>query len=159
MQLYELAKSAEGGKKTLTGLKTSLTSALESWKKPGAAKIPENIQKAAEALSKQVAELHGKFVEPEQVAGNAGPPLVYTPPVLPQRVGRLMGAIEGYTAAPTPQQTEELATTSKLVGEATAGVKKLVEEDLANLNKMINDAGIPHITPAPAEAERRGARP
>jgi len=28
-------------------------------------------------------------------------------------------------------------------------VKKIVDEDLAALNKKMNDAGIPHIVPAP----------
>src|SRR5437899_3989489 len=75
---------------------------MESWKKPGAPKIPENIQKAAEALSKQVEEIHGRFVAPPpEFLGNAGPPLAYTPPPFSQRVNRLMGAIEGYSAAPT----------------------------------------------------------
>jgi photosystem II stability/assembly factor-like uncharacterized protein len=151
MRLYEFAKTAESGRKTLAGLKTSLAAALESWKKSGAPKIPDNIQKAAESLSKHVDELHEKYVEPERPLGDAGPALVWAPPVFPQRVGRLMGAIEGYSAAPTPQQTEELAAISKRLGAADAAVKKLVDEDLASLNKMMNDAGIPHISSAPPE--------
>ena len=158
MQLYDLGKRADGDKKALTGIKAALTAALEAWKKPGAAKVPENVQKAAEALSKQTDEMHLKYEEPPQPAGNAGPPLVYTPPVFPQRIGRLMGAIEGYSAAPTPQQVEELAVVSKLVGESSIGVKKLVDEDLATLNKLMNEAGIPHITSAPPEGEHRGPR-
>ncbi|MBI3668733.1 MAG: hypothetical protein HY237_02980 [Acidobacteria bacterium] len=159
MKLYELAKTADQGQKTITGLKTSLTAAMESWKKPGAPKIPENIQKAAEALAKQIEQLHGKFVAPERPLGDAGPPLTYMPPPFGQRVGRLMFAIEGYSAAPTSQQAAELATVSKLLGETSAQLKKLVDEDLANLNKMMNEAGIPHISVAPAEAARgRGRR-
>jgi photosystem II stability/assembly factor-like uncharacterized protein len=158
MSLYELGKTADGDRKTIVGLKASLAAALEAWKKPGAPLIPENIQNAAEALSKQVQELHGKFVAPEQAMGNAGPPLTYIPPPLGQRVGRLMGAVEGYTAAPTPPEAEGLATISKLVGEAHSSVKKLVDEDLANLNKMMNEAGIPYITPTSPEEERRGGR-
>ncbi len=158
MQLYELGKTVDGDRKTLTGLKASLTAAIESWKKPGAPKIPENIQKAAETLSKLVEEWHGKFVTPEQPMGNAGPPLVWTPPVLPQRVGQLMGAMEGYTGAPTSQQTGELEALTKLVGEAHSSVRRIMEEDLANLNKLMNEAGIPHITIAPTEGERGGRR-
>jgi len=158
-QLYDLYKNVDRDQKTITALKSSLTAAQESWKRPGAPKTPENIQKAAEALSKQVDELHAKYVAPEQLPGNAGPPLTYTPPPFAQRVGRLMGAIEGYSAAPTSQQSGELETLTKLIGEASVKVRKLVEEDLANLNKMMNDAGIPHITTAAAEAPRgRGRR-
>jgi hypothetical protein len=157
-QLYDLAKTADRGQKTVTGLKNSLTAATESWKQPGAPKIPENIQKAAEALAKQVDEIHGKFVAPQQPLGSAGPPLTYIPPTFSQQVGRLMGAIEGYTAAPTLQQTEQLETVAKLLGETMGRLQKLVDEDLAILNKMMNEAGIPHIRVAPPEAARERGR-
>jgi photosystem II stability/assembly factor-like uncharacterized protein len=159
MKLYEFAKTADQGQKTINGLKASLTAAMESWKKPGAAKIPDNIQKAAEALAKQIDTIHGKFVAPERAMGDAGPPFTYTPPPFGQRVGRLLFAIEGYSAAPTSQQAGELAAVTKLLGEASAQLKKLMDEDLANLNKMMNDAGIPHISVAPPEAASgRGRR-
>src|SRR5208283_4027218 len=159
MKLYGLARSADRDRRTITSLKTNLTAAMEAWKKPGAPKIPEEIQKAAEALAKLVGEMNGSYVAPEQPMGNAGPPLVYTPPPLPQRVGRLMGAIEGYTAAPTSQQAEELDTVTTLVANGHDGVKKIVDEQLPALNKMMNEAGIPYISPESAAGERRGPRP
>ncbi len=158
MQLYELAKTADRSQRTVTGLKNSLTAAMDSWKQPGAPKIPENIQKAAEALGKQVEEIHAQFVAPQQPLGSAGPPLTYTPPPFSQRVGRLMGAIEGYTAAPTSQEAEELETLSRLLGETTSRLQKLVDEDLASLNKLMNEAGIPHIGVASPEAARQRVR-
>ncbi|HXZ21084.1 MAG TPA: hypothetical protein VEG63_14125, partial [Candidatus Acidoferrales bacterium] len=154
----DLGKTADGDRASVVGMKTALTAALEAWKKPGAPRIPENVQKAAEALSKQVDEIHGKYVPPEQAQGNAGPPLTYTAPPFGQRIGGLMGSIEGYSAAPTSQQMTELATIAQLVGDAHTAVKKLVDEDLANLNKMMNDAGIPHITTGAPAGERRGPR-
>ena len=159
MKLYDLGHTADGDRTIITGLKSSLKAAMDSWKKPGAPKIPENVQKAAEALAKQVDQLHDKYVPPELGLGNAGPPLTYTPPPLPQRVGQLMNAIEGYTAAPTSQEMTELDTISGLVAQDHAAVHKLVEEDLASLNKMMNDAGIPHITAGHSGGERRGPRP
>lgn len=144
-ELYELYKTADGGEKTVKGLKSSLTKALESWKKPDAPKIPEKIQKAAEALAKQVDEIHGKFMRPERGLGAAGPRLVYTPPPLPQRVRDLLNAIDGYTALPTPQQAEQIRVLSQLLGETMEELKQLVDEDLAKLNQMMNEAGIPHI--------------
>jgi photosystem II stability/assembly factor-like uncharacterized protein len=151
LQLYELAKTAQRGQKTTTGLKDSLAAAMESWRQPGGAKVPENIQKAADALAKQVDEVHGKFVAPPQALGSAGPPLSYTPPPFAQRINRLLGAIEGYTAAPTSQQTQELETLSKQVGETMGRLQRLADEDLAGLNKMMNEAGIQHIRVAPPE--------
>ena len=131
---------------------------MESWKQPGAPRVPENIQKAADALAKQVDEISGKFVPPQQPMGSAGPPLAYTPPPFSQRIGRLMGAIEGYTAAPTSQQAEALETLSKQLSEAMDRLQKLIDEDLASLNKMMNEAGIPHIRVAPPEATREHGR-
>ncbi len=159
-RLYELYRTADHDQRTVVGLRSSLNTTLEAWKKPGAPKVPENIQKAAGDLFKQVNDLCGKFAPPAQCGGtaeglgNAGPPLTYTPPPFSQRAGRLMGAIEGYSAAPTSQQSEELGVLAKLMGDADAKVKKLVDEDLANLNKMMNDAGIPHITAEAAETPR-----
>jgi len=159
MQLYELHRTADHGQRTITGLKTSLTAALEAWKKPGAPKVPENIQKAAEELSKKVDELHEKFVPRQIGLGNAGPPLTYTPPPFALRAGRLSQAIEGYSAAPTSQQRDELGTIAKLLSEAMVQLKKLTDEDLAGLNKMMNEAGIPHISVGAAEGPRgRGRR-
>ena len=159
MKLYGLAKTADRDRRTITSLKSNLTAAMEAWKKPGAPKIPEDVQKAAEALAKQVGEMDANYVAPEQGLGNAGPPLVYTPPPLPQRVGRLMGAIEGYTAAPTSQQAEELDTIATLVAKHHDGVKKIAGEQLPALNKMMNEAGIPYISTESEGGERRGPRP
>jgi len=158
MRLYELQKTADNGRKSVMDLKNALTAAMESWKKPGAPKIPEHIQKAAEALAKQVEELYDQFVAPRQALGFAGPPLTYTPPPFPLRAGRLMSAIEGYTAAPTSQQAEELEVLSRQLGEVTEKLRKLVDEDLAGLNKLMNEAGIPHVTLVPAEGGRRRDR-
>jgi len=142
---YELARTADRGRRTAVELKSALTSATEAWKKPGAPAIPEDIRKAAEELAKQVDEVHGKFVPPQLPPGWAGPPLVYTPPTLPQRANRLLGALDGYTAAPTAQQLEELQVVTGLLGETMERLKKLVDVDLAELNRMMNAAGIPHI--------------
>lgn len=149
MKLYELTKAADKDRRTIVGLKDALAAAQDQWKKeatrPDGIKIPENIQKAAEALAKKVDEVHAKYVRPPQPLGNAGPPLVWTPPLLPERALGLMGNIEGYSAAPSGQDVQRLEELSPLVADGSTKVKKLVEEDLANLNKIIADAGIPLI--------------
>lgn len=154
MQLYEMYKTADQGRKTVTGLKTALEKAIESWKKPEAPKVPENIQKDAETLEKLVEQVGRRFVSPRAALGNAGPPLEYAPPPLPLRIGRLMFVIDGYTAPPTVQQQEELASVAKRLDETMAEVKRLIDEDLANLNKEMNAAGLPHIWPGEAPPPR-----
>jgi len=61
----------------------------------------------------------------------------------------LLVDLDGFAAAPGGQQKEKLAELTPLVSEASAQVKKLAEEDLPALNKKMNEAGIPHIVPAP----------
>ena len=164
-RLFQMSIQVLGGQRTVTTLRTSLHNALEGWKRPGAVKVPDNIQKAAEDLEKKVTDLCGKFATVVQCGGqgeglgNAGPPLEYRPPPFTQRVGRLMDSIEGYTAAPTAGETEQLEVVAKLMTDALAQLRKLEEEDLASLNKMMNEAGIPHIAPAnPPGGAGRGRR-
>jgi hypothetical protein len=62
--------------------------------------------------------------------------------------------LDGFAAAPGGQQKEKLAELGPLVSDASAQVKKLIDEDLAALNKKMNDAGVPHIVPKPATQHR-----
>jgi photosystem II stability/assembly factor-like uncharacterized protein len=153
MRLYDLYKTADHGQKLMVGLKKSLNDALAAWKKPDAPKIPDAIRKQAEELSKKVDALHGKFVS--EGGFGAGGPLHYTPPPLPMQIGRLMFQLEGYTGAPTTSENEQIADVSKQLTAATAALDKLVNTDLARLNKALNDAGVPHITAVPTAPPAR----
>ncbi|MBI4467859.1 MAG: hypothetical protein HY650_00900 [Acidobacteria bacterium] len=143
-QVYEMAKSADQGRKTIIQVKTSVAGVLEEMRRAGA-KVPDDLLKATEDLARRVDDVHGKFVAPPQPQGSAGPPLTYTPPPLPTRINQLMNAIDGYTAAPTMPQMETLTALAQSLAEAMTSLKKLVEEDLPILNKWMNDAGVPHI--------------
>jgi photosystem II stability/assembly factor-like uncharacterized protein len=158
-QLFQMATTNTQTTRSMTGLRTSLNTYIEGWKRPQAAKPPENVQKAAEELLKKVDETCRKFASPAQCGeraagvGTAGPPLTYTPPTITQRVGQLLGSLEGFTAAPTPWQLDQIKLLQGMLTEAAGTARKLVQEDLAALNKLMNDAGVAHIT-VPA-----GARP
>ena len=155
MQLYALYKTGNDGQRLIAGLKKSLDDALDAWKKPEAPKVPDEIRKQAEALQKKVNDLSGKFVS----AGGfgAGGPLHYTPPPLPQRVGRLMSQFDSYSAAPTAPEKDEMAAVSQELSQALDALHALIATDLAALNKALNDAGVPHITAEPLQqAPRRG---
>jgi photosystem II stability/assembly factor-like uncharacterized protein len=153
MQLYALYQTGNEGQRLISGFKKSLDDALTAWSKPGAPKIPDDIRKQAEALQKKVNDLHGKFVS----AGGfgAGGPLHYTPPPLPQRVGRLMSELDGYSAAPTQPEKDEMAAVSQQLGQAMDALHALINTDLANLNKALNDAGVPHVTAEPLQEPPR----
>jgi len=64
-------------------------------------------------------------------------------------VQSLLNDLDGFAAAPGGQQQEKLAELTTLVSQASAEVKGVAETDLPAFNKKMNDAGIPHIVPAP----------
>jgi photosystem II stability/assembly factor-like uncharacterized protein len=156
--LYAMAKTTDKDRRTIDGIKEALKAAREQWKKdadkPNAAKIPEEIQKAAEELQKKVDAVAEKFVREREGLGNAGPPFEWKPNPLPEQVQNLLEDLDGFVAAPGSQQRDKLAELTPLVKEASAQVKKIAEEDLPALNKKMNDAGIPHIVPATAPQRR-----
>ena len=153
-QVYALAKTAAKDRKRIAALKVSVHAVLETWnsdaRKPGAPKIPLDIQKSADELEKKVDALAEKFLRERQGLGNAGPPLEWKPAPLPQQAQDLLENLDEFLAAPSGQDQEKLAELAPLVADASAQVKKLIGEDLPAFNKKMNEAGIPHIPP-PAE--------
>ncbi len=153
-QLYAMEKSADKERKTIQGLKDALNAVRGQWKadagKPDVPKIPEDIRKAADELQKKVDNIAEKYIREREGLGNAGPPFEWKPEPLPEQVQGLLQDLDGFAAAPGGQQKEKLAELGPLVGDASAQVKKLMDDDLAALNKKMNDAGIPHIAPKPA---------
>jgi photosystem II stability/assembly factor-like uncharacterized protein len=144
-QLSDMASTAVKARRDMTGLRT----ALESQKKE---KTPENITKAVEDLLKKVDETCRKFGTPVQCGdkpnpmGFAGPPLVYTPPSITQRITQLLNAVENYAAAPSAWQTEEITRLRTMLNEHGTVARKLAGDDLAALNKMMNEANVPHVS-------------
>lgn len=150
MQAYDLYQRTVDASKTVTSVRTALDAARKSWKAPGAVSIPEDIQKAAEALSKQTDDLYTALVGPAQFGGR----LTYIPPPLRAQTGRLLFTLEGVSQAPTSIQRAKLAEFTSLMDQKSAALKKLVDVDLAHLNQMMSKAGVPYIHPAPAPSAR-----
>ena len=157
-KLYAMAKTTAKDRKTIEGIKEGLKNARDQWKKdagkPDAPKIPEDIVKAADELQKKVDAVAEKYARDREGLGNAGPPFQWKPDPLPDQAQGLLGDLDGFSAAPGGQQTERIAELTTLVGEASAAVKNISEVDLPALNKKMNDAGIPHIVPAPPQPRR-----
>lgn len=129
-------------------LRQNLTSAMESWKRPGGTRVPENVQKAAEELLKKIDEVYPFFGTPPTetpALGAAGPPAVERPVPITQRLTQLAVAIESVTQAPSARQLEDIGVYGAIVKEKAGMVMKLVSEDLANLNKLMREANIPYI--------------
>ncbi|HET9401702.1 MAG TPA: hypothetical protein VFO34_12205 [Candidatus Acidoferrales bacterium] len=201
MKAFELSRDSNNAQRAVTGIKTALDGAINSWQRPqgqgqggpggaqaaaaeqaappagggggrggrgggggggrgaggggGAAQaagpapipVPDNVRKAAEDLQKQVNEVSGKFVNPQEEGGEqggAGPALVYRPPTLTQRIGQVLGGLQGITTAPTPDELAEIDLLTKELAEVTPKIDQL-REGLASLNKLMNDSSVPHI--------------
>ncbi len=159
-QLYGMAKTTDKDRKTIEGIQTALKTAREQWKKdagkPSTTKIPDEIVKAADELQKKVDAIAEKFIREREGLGNAGPPFEWKPDPLPNQAQDLLDDLDGFAAAPSGHQKEKLAELTPLVNDASTQVKKIAEEELPALNKKMNDAGIPHIVPAPPQP--RGGR-
>jgi len=140
-----MAKSNDQDRKTILGIQSALKTARENWKtegaKPKGTKMPEAIVKSADELQKKVDQLATKYQREQQGLGNAGPPFEWKPEPLPAQVQDLMEDLDDFAAAPGAQQKEKLAELTPLVAEASAQVKKIADEDLAALNKKMNEAG------------------
>jgi hypothetical protein len=157
-QIMPKLAPAVQAQRTITALRASLVSEMDGWKKPGAAKVPENVTAAADALLKKIDELYPNFGTPpseQRGLGDAGPPLVDRPAPVQQRMMQLYGQLANYSAAPTTTQLEQIRVLSSRSDELAAAVRSLVETDLTALNKTMNEAGIAHI-PTPASGGRTG---
>lgn len=146
-EIARLIGPAFVGQRTIQTLRTAVDGEIQSWRRPGGARPPDNVRKAAEDFLKKIDEVFPKFANlpQQQQLGAAGPPLVFQPPPLPNRLGTLMFSLEGWTGPPSAAQLEELKLLSGQLQEAGAALRKLVSEDLPALNKLMNEAGVPHI--------------
>jgi len=159
-KLYVMARQADEGRRKIVAVRTSLVTVTDAWKRPSAPAIPAPVKQGADDLLAKIKADIGTFeFEREGPLGAAGPPLKYTPPPVNQRITRLLNGLDSYSGAPTARQLADIQSASVTLVEGLAKVKKITEDDLPRLNKMMAEAGVPYITadvpPAPGQ-ERRG---
>jgi len=155
-QIAQMAQQGAAIRRSITGLHT----ALKDYKK---SKLPDNVQKALDDLTKKVDDTCLKIATTVQCGqsgplGSAGPAVVYTPPPVTQRITQLLGGIENYAAAPTSYQLDQINVLKGLLAESAAAVQTITKTDLEALNKMMRDANIPYIS-IPAGGGAGGRRP
>jgi photosystem II stability/assembly factor-like uncharacterized protein len=162
MKAFALTGESTRTQQQIVSLKTAVDGAVNSWRtRPPNARIPENVQKAAEDFQKQVNALAGKFVNPPQEGqeqGSAAPPLIVYPPTMGQRINQVYGSIQSITAAPTPDDLANLEALTKELHDLMPQIQKLVTEGLPALNKLMNEAGVPHIIVVPGAGGGGGRR-
>jgi photosystem II stability/assembly factor-like uncharacterized protein len=156
-ELAQMAQSGAAARRSITGLQTALKDTKKS-------KLPENIKKAVDDFSRKVEETCLKLGTPVQCGqrapglGWAGPPVVYRPPTVTQRITQLLGGIENYAAAPTAWQLDQIKVLQGMLKETVASEQALAKTELEALNKMMRDANVPYIA-VPAGGGGGGRRP
>jgi hypothetical protein len=135
-ELFDMAKESGDAERSFTAFRTSLA-ALRT---PSAARLPEAVAKAVDDVIKKM-----DGIEPTPSAERA---LDYVSPPVSQRIIRLLGAIDAYAPAPTADQLTQIRQLRTEMTDVDAKMKQIVADELPRLNKLMNDAGVPHITAA-----------
>jgi photosystem II stability/assembly factor-like uncharacterized protein len=140
-ELFEMAKGADAAQRQFIALRTAVTDLRETWRRSGAAHIPDSVQKAVDDLDRKMSA-----IEKPPPGRGGGPPGEYIPPPVLQRITTLLNAIDGYAFPPTSGQLAEIPRLRLEMTDADARIKQLIDEDLPTVNKSMNDAGVPHIS-------------
>jgi hypothetical protein len=142
-----MAKESDDSQRKFTALRTALT----DLRKTG---LPESVKKAVEDLDAKMTSIQ-KTPAAGRGGGGTGE---YVPQPVSQRIATLLSGIDGYAFAPTSGQLAEIPHLRVEMTEVDAKIEKLIDEDLPALNKLMNDAGVAHISiadQAPAAGGRR----
>jgi photosystem II stability/assembly factor-like uncharacterized protein len=150
LKLLPIMMQGQTAAAQIAGLRTNVNNAIESWKRPGAPQVPENVKTMATDLLKKIDAIYPTWGNPPSDVANlssAGPALVKYPTPLSQRASQLMGGIENGSNAPSDYEMSQIDALVQRIPPAAEAVRKLVNEDLANLNNAMRDAKIPYIQP------------
>jgi hypothetical protein len=144
MKAFELYKASVQEAQTVRDVRANLTEVMDAWKDQKSPAVPDALRKQAEAFSKTLDEMATLFVGRQ--GGGGGGSLTYTPPPMPARLSVAYWNFQSYTAAPRQQDLDKLAELTGVARDASAKLEKVIDVDLAQLNKAINDAGVAMIS-------------
>jgi hypothetical protein len=144
-RIYSAQRSAQGAQRSLQNLRTQITSMQESLRRTGNA--PEAVNAEVKAVGDKLEQLQRSLVPVFDGSGSAGPALPGTPRPLIGRLGQLFNALDGYTAAPTPEQLTRIEGMTKELTTIIADLNKMIEESIPNLNNKIREGGVSFINP------------
>ncbi len=142
--LIAMTKDADAGRRKAVAMTTALTNLTDSWKLPNAPQVPDAVRKAVDDLSARAKKVAAQFESPgggRGFGGGAGRPPEYTPPPVTQKLARLMSSVDGYSAAPTTRQMNDLAECSAQLKKGLDEVNALWDE-VPKLNKLLSDSGV-----------------
>jgi len=142
-ELFGMANDADAFQRQFTALRTAVTALRDTWKRPGGPRISDTVQKALDELDKKMSA-----IEKPPAGRGGGPPGEYVPPPVSQRITTLLNAVDSYAFPPTSEQLAEIPRLRSEMTDVDARIRHLIDEDLTSVNKLMNDAGVPHISVA-----------
>lgn len=152
-ELVELTKQADALRKKYAAADSSLTSLQNSWKRPDAPKVPDEVKKAADTLKKTLDDMRPLFTSrnffdtpsaEERKAELAKPEPDFVLPALNQRISQLIQGLETFAAAPSASQLQQVAVVKAAVGDAGRSMDRL-REDVVRFNDAMNAAKVPFV--------------
>ena len=156
-ELVEMTRQADALRKKFTAADGSLTSLEASWKRPDAAKVPDDVKKMAAALKKSMDELRPLFVfrgfgggggagvsPEERRAELARPEPAFVLPALPNRVQQQIQQLETFAAAPSETQLEQIALIKTAIADAGRKIDAL-RDQVVKFNDAMNAAKVPFV--------------
>ena len=97
---------------------------------------------AVKKVADQISDLQRRLTGVPDTSGNAGPPLPGEPRPLSGRIGQIAGGLDGYTAAPTADESRRIEAASGELRAFIEQLNKVIDESIPNLNKQMRDSGM-----------------
>lgn len=141
MKTFHLYRRGIDDQNTLTAMSKSLNDTITAWKKSSNPKIPVNIQKAAENLNDKLHALQETMMG---ARSKEFPPPSRPLPVIRQ-IADLLYSLEAHDARPTALQQQQFTNLDQSLSEMTTQLDQLKSHDLSELNRHINQAGVPFV--------------
>jgi photosystem II stability/assembly factor-like uncharacterized protein len=143
VRLNSMYAEAVKGRDLVNGIQESLKANMALWKSAsGGSIVGAAIEQQASSLQTKLKGSASKFGVARGFFGGARGAVV-------PAISQLIGMIEYESQAPTAEQQQRAATLSKSLETDQASLHQLVTADLANLNKALNRAGVPHVLAVP----------
>jgi photosystem II stability/assembly factor-like uncharacterized protein len=138
-RLGRLIAALDQGHTTAEDLKTQISDLKQSLEKAEA--TPETVTSALESTAEKVEELEKKL------SRTGGERKILYPQQRPlwSRLTRLYRALDGYTEAPGAGRQRQIDALSQELNDLLGGLNQVIDEDLANLNRLIHENNIPRI--------------
>ncbi|HLG13068.1 MAG TPA: hypothetical protein VJH03_00895 [Blastocatellia bacterium] len=150
MKAFDLQKSAIAAQRSVQNLQTQMAALQESLRRT--ANVSREINAAVNSVADQIEDVRRKLLPTPGQLGGAGPPLPGAPRPLLGRIGQLFGSLDGYTAAPTADQTARLGELAIELKSLIDQLNKVIDESVPNLNKQMRDASVQFMNAGPRVA-------